>query len=156
MSRSRRSRGGDRAPRDSRELAWRRIDLHIHTPASADYQEPDVSFLDILRKAEARGADLIAFTDHNSVRGYANFWREIEDLELLEALQRLNPLEQRRLEEYRRLLGLIRVLPGFEITSTFGFHILAIFPEGTSIRQMEHLLLDLNVPEDRMKVEAEG
>ena len=150
MSRSRRSRGGDRAPRDSRELAWRRIDLHIHTPASADYQEPDVSFLDILRKAEARGADLIAFTDHNSVRGYANFWREIEDLELLEALQRLNPLEQRRLEEYRRLLGLIRVLPGFEITSTFGFHILAIFPEGTSIRQMEHLLLDLNVPEDRI------
>lgn len=150
MSRSRRSRGGDRTPRDSRELAWRRIDLHIHTPASADYQDPDVSFLDILRKAEARGADLIAFTDHNSVRGYANFWREIEDLELLEALQRLNPLEQRRLEEYRRLLGLIRVLPGFEITSTFGFHILAIFPEGTSIRQMEHLLLELNVPEDRI------
>lgn len=150
MGRSRRSRASDRGQRDHRELVWRRIDLHIHTPASADYQEPDCSFLDILRKAESRGADLIAFTDHNSVRGYANFWREIEDLELLEVLERLTPGEQRRLDEYRRLLRKIRVLPGFELTATFGFHILAIFPEGTSIRQLEHLLLELNVPEDKI------
>lgn len=150
MGRSRRSRSSDRGQRDHRELVWRRIDLHIHTPASADYQEPDCSFLDILRKAESRGADLIAFTDHNSVRGYANFWREIEDLELLEVLDRLTPGEQRRLDEYRRLLQSIRVLPGFELTTTFGFHVLAIFPEGTSIRQLEHLLLELNVPEDKI------
>jgi hypothetical protein len=150
LGRSRRSRAGDRSQRDQRELVWRRIDLHIHTPGSADYQDPDVSFLDILRKAEARGADLIAFTDHNTVRGYANFWREIEDLELLEALERLSPTEQRRLEEYRRLLLKIRVLPGFELTTTFGFHILAIFEEGTSIRHLEHTLLELNIPEDRI------
>ncbi|HYI15555.1 MAG TPA: RNA-binding domain-containing protein [Thermomicrobiales bacterium] len=150
MGRSRRSRASDRGQRDQHELVWRRIDLHIHTPASADYQEPDCSFLDILRKAESRGADLIAFTDHNSVRGYANFWREIEDLELLEVLERLTPGEQRRLDEYRRLLRSIRVLPGFELTATFGFHITAIFPEGTSIRQLEHLLLELNVPEDKI------
>ncbi|HUG15612.1 MAG TPA: RNA-binding domain-containing protein [Thermomicrobiales bacterium] len=150
MGRSRRSRAGDRGQRDQRELVWRRIDLHIHTPASADYQDPDVSFLDILRRAEARGADLIAFTDHNSVRGYANFWREIEDLELLEALERLNPSEERRLDDYRRMLKKIRVLPGFELTTTFGFHVLAIFEEGTSIRQLEHLLLELNVPEDKI------
>ncbi len=150
MSRSRRSRSGDRSQRDQHELAWRRIDLHLHTPASIDYQDPDVTYLDILRKAEARGADLIAFTDHNTVRGYANMWREIEDLELLEALERLTPTEQRRLDEYRRILKHLRVLPGFELTATFGFHILAIFPEGTSIRQLEHTLLELNVPEDRL------
>ena len=150
MSRSRRSRPGDRGQRDQRELIWRKIDLHLHTPASVDYADPDISYLDILRKAEARGADIIAFTDHNTVRGYANLWREIEDLELLEALERLTPAEQRRLDDYRRLLKKIRVLPGFELTATFGFHILAIFPEGTSIRQMEHVLLALHVPEDRI------
>lgn len=150
MSRSRRSRSGDRSQRDQHELAWRRIDLHLHTPASIDYQDPDITYLDILRKAEARGADMIAFTDHNTVRGYANMWREIEDLELLEALERLSPPEQRRLDDYRRILKHIRVLPGFELTATFGFHILAIFPEGTSIRQIEHTLLELNVPEDRL------
>ena len=105
--------------------------------------------MDILLRAEARGLDVIALTDHNSVRGYANLWREIEDLELLEYLGRLNPAELERLTEFRRLLGRILVLPGFEFTAQFGFHILAIFPEVTSVRMMEHLLLLLGVPEDR-------
>jgi hypothetical protein len=130
-------------------LAWRRVDLHLHTPASSDYQQPGVSFLDILRKAEERGLDLIAFTDHNSVRGYADLWREIEDLELLEYLGRLREDEAERLAEYRRLLSTIVLLPGFEFTATLGFHVLAIFPETTSVRKMEHLLMTLGVPEDR-------
>jgi hypothetical protein len=130
-------------------LIWRRVDLHLHTPASADYQEPGVTPIDILRKAESRGLDVIAFTDHNSVRGYADLWREIEDLELLEHLGRLIPAEAERLTEYRRLLDRILLLPGFEFTATFGFHILAIFPEGTSVRLMEHLLMLLGVPEER-------
>ncbi len=108
-----------------------------------------MSALDLLRRAEERELDLIAFTDHNSVRGYADLWREIEDLELLEYLKRLEPAERDRLAEYRRLLGRVLVLPGFEFTATFGFHILAIFPERTSVRLMEHLLLLLGVPEER-------
>lgn len=105
--------------------------------------------MDILHRAEERGLDAIALTDHNSVRGYANLWREIEDLELLEYLGRLNPDESERLTEFRRLLSRILVLPGFEFTAQFGFHILAIFPEATSVRMMEHVLLLLGVPEDR-------
>jgi len=130
-------------------MTWRRVDLHLHTPASRDYQETGVSPLDILRRAEERGLEIVAFTDHNSVRGYAEMWREIEDLELLEYLERLQPAEDARLREYRRLLSAIRLLPGFEFTATFGFHILAIFPEQTSVRLMEHLLLLLGVPEER-------
>jgi hypothetical protein len=134
---------------DSNDLQWRRIDLHIHTPASVDYQQPEITILDILRRADERGLHCIALTDHNSVRGYADMWREIEDLELLEYLGRMEPAEAERLSEYRDLLSRILVLPGFEFTAQFGFHILAIFPEGTSIRLMEHLLLLLGVPEDR-------
>ena len=63
------------AQRKKREVQnqrqWRRIDLHLHTPASSDFQETSITLLDILKKAEARGLDLIAFTDHNSVAGYA-------------------------------------------------------------------------------------
>lgn len=126
------------------------MDLHIHTPGSADYQEPSVTFINILQKAEARGIDILAFTDHNTVRGYARMWREIEDLELLEALDRLEPHEARLLAEYRRLLNQILVLPGFELTATFGFHILGILPEDTSIRKLEHLLLTLNIPDEKL------
>src|SRR5215213_4315720 len=133
----------------AQDLSWRRIDLHIHTPASVDYQQTGIGILDVLHRAEERGLDAIALTDHNSVRGYADLWREIEDLELLEYLGRLQPNEAARLAEFRRLLAQILVLPGFEFTAQFGFHILAIFPEGTTIRLMEHLLLLLGVPEDR-------
>jgi hypothetical protein len=127
-------------------MQWYRIDLHIHTPASADYQEPDVTPLDILRKAEFRGLDILAFTDHNTVAGYGAMLREIDRLEFLERLGRAQPEELRVLGEYRRLLDKILVLPGFEFTATFGFHILGIFDPNTPLRQLEHLLLSLNIP----------
>jgi PHP family Zn ribbon phosphoesterase len=122
------------------------MDLHLHTPASNDYQQPGVTYLDILRQAEIRGLDIIAFTDHNTVAGFAAMKKEIEQLLWLEELGRMHADEQRRLEEYRRLLGKILVLPGFEFTATFGFHILGIFPSETSVSFLEHLLLTLNVP----------
>lgn len=148
--RSRRSRPRAAEQPDQPELQWRKMDLHIHTPASADYQQRDVSFVQMLQRAEERDIDILAFTDHNSVRGYARMWREIEDLELLEALGRIEPDEAKLLGEYRRLLNRILLLPGFEFTATFGFHILAIFPEDTSIRKLEHTLLALRIPDDKL------
>ncbi len=76
--------------------------------------------------------------------------REIEHLEFLEAGARLQPDEARRLHEYRRLRERVLVLPGFEFTATFGFHILGIFPEATSVRKLEHTLLQLNIPEEKL------
>jgi len=122
------------------------MDLHLHTPASSDYEEPGVGYLDILKKAEERGVDILAFTDHNTVAGYRAMQDEIEQLKWLEQQNRLQKNERTRLDEYRRLLDDILVLPGFEFTATFGFHVLGIFPQGTPIRAMEHLLLQLKVP----------
>lgn len=129
---------------------WRLMDLHLHTPASNDYQEPDVSYLDVLHRCEARGLDIVAFTDHNTVAGYRTMMDEIQQLEMLEELKRLTDDEQSRLSEYRRLMKKILVLPGFEFTATLGFHILGIFPDGTSIRELEHLLLSLNIPSETL------
>jgi len=44
------------------------------------------------------------------------------------------------------------VLPGFEFTATFGFHILGIFTNDTPVTYLEHLLLSLNVPLDQLPV----
>ncbi len=131
-------------------MKWYTIDLHIHTPASQDYHQPEVSYLDLLKKAEIRGMDIIAFTDHNTVAGYRSMKEEIQQLELLEQLNRMMPDEKIRLKEYRRLLDRILVLPGFEFTATFGFHILGIFPPETSAREIEHILLSLNIPADQL------
>ncbi len=129
---------------------WRRVDIHLHTPASADWLEPGTTYLEWLQKAESRGLDIIAVTDHNTVEGVAKLRAEIERLAWLEANDRLRPQERRELDEYRRLGDKILVLPGFEFTATFGFHILAIFPPETPLRKLELLLLRLGVPIERI------
>lgn len=129
-------------------MQWYRVDLHLHTPASIDYKDKDASYIDILRRAEFRGIDIIAFTDHNSVGGYAAMMEEIERLEFLEQSGRALADELRLLAEYRRLLDKILVLPGFEFTATFGFHVLGIFSPETPVRYIEHLLMSLNVAPD--------
>ena len=129
---------------------WRQADLHLHTPASSDYEELERSYLEILQKAESRGLDIIAFVDHNTLGGYRAMRQEIEQLDFLEGLQRLRPEEKRRLDEYRRLLKKILVLPGFEFTATFGFHILGIFPDTLPLREIEYILLALNIPSEKL------
>ncbi|TAK14947.1 MAG: PHP domain-containing protein [Anaerolineae bacterium] len=126
------------------------MDLHLHTIGSSDYQQPDVTFLDILKRAEARGLDMIAFTDHNTVVGYRRMMEEVQQLRLLADLNRILPEEQTRLREYERLLKKIVVLPGFEFTATFGFHILGIFAPEKPLREIEHILLGLNIPADHL------
>jgi len=126
------------------------VDLHLHTPASADWLEPGVTYLEWLQKAESRGLDIVAITDHNTVEGIAKLRAEIERLTWLEANERLRPQERRDLDEYRRLGDKILVLPGFEFTATFGFHILGVFPPETPLRKLELLLLRLNVPVDEL------
>lgn len=136
--------------RSRTSMQWCTIDLHLHTPASSDYQQPEVTFIDILHRAEARGLAIISFTDHNTIAGHRQMQDEIDQLELLEKLKRIMPEEKARLTEYRRLLNKILVLPGFEFTATFGFHILGIFPPTKPVRDIEHLLLDLNIPPDQL------
>lgn len=126
------------------------MDLHLHTPGSSDYQQPNTSYLDILKRAESRGIDIIAFTDHNTVAGYRGMMEEVRQLRMLKDLDRILPEELARLKDYERLLEKILLLPGFEFTATFGFHILGVFPPGKPVREIEHILLDLNIPADQL------
>lgn len=136
--------------RTSTQMSWRTVDLHIHTPASKDYQETEINIIDILQRAEVRGLDIIAITDHNTVSGLRRMQDEIEQLKFLEKTKRILPEEKAYLEEYKRLRKKILLLPGFEFTATLGFHILGIFPPEKPIREIEHLLLDLNIPADQL------
>ena len=88
-------------------MRWYRIDLHLHTPGSEDYAEKEASYLDILKEAERRGLDIIAFSDHNTVAGYEALFDEIEFLERLEQRGRLQDHEREEMDEYRRLFTLL-------------------------------------------------
>ena len=135
---------------------WIKVDLHIHTPASEDYAEPSVAFLDILREAEQRGLELIAFTDHNTVAGYERMRREVEFLEQLAQTGRATPADLEHLDAYARLLRKITVLPGFEFTSHYGAHVLGLFAPATPISLIEATLLQLGVPADKLKAGTTG
>lgn len=131
---------------------WYKVDLHLHTPASHDYEEPHISYLEWMRAVAAKGLDIVAITDHNTVAGIGAIRREIEWLTRLETMDRLTDEERSRLTEWRELSNKVLVLPGFEFTATFGFHILGIFPPETSIRHLEHILLSLNVPAEKLDI----
>lgn len=146
------ARGGSPAQGKSTQRRWFTIDLHMHTPASSDYEEPRVSYLDWLRVVADRGLEVVAITDHNTVAGISAIRREIEWLARLEQQNRLTDTERASLTAWRELSNKVLVLPGFEFTATFGFHILGIFPPETSVRTLEHVLLSLKIPAEKLDV----
>lgn len=107
-----------------------KTDLHIHTPASLDWNEHNTSehsaeniqSNDIVEAAINAGLDIIAITDHNSVE-----WCQ----RVIDAAKGKN----------------LVVLPGFELTARPGIHILAIFPPGKEIKDLRILLHGLKIKE---------
>jgi len=145
--------GSPPAPQSAKpQRKWYKVDLHLHTPASHDYEEPGISYLDWLRRVVEQGLEIVAITDHNTVAGIGAIRRELDWLTQLEAQGRLTAQEQERLQAWREAGNQVVVLPGFEFTATFGFHILAIFPPETSVRELEHILLSMKVPASKLDV----
>lgn len=131
---------------------WYKVDLHLHTPGSNDYEERGTTYFEWMRRIVVQELDIVAITDHNTVAGIGAIHREIEWLARLEKENRLTEEERTRLQEWRAFADKVLVLPGFEFTATFGFHILGIFPPDTPVRQLEHILLSLKVPADKLDI----
>src|SRR3972149_8638179 len=89
MLRTQRRKNVTKTDFSSKPMQWFAMDLHLHTPASSDYLEPGISYLDILRRAEGRGLDIIGFADHTTVAGFRHMHAEIEQLRLLRSLKRI-------------------------------------------------------------------
>jgi PHP family Zn ribbon phosphoesterase len=102
---------------------FRRCDLHVHTPASADMHEkwrqssPD----ELVQHALRQGLDVIAVTDHNSVE-----W--------------CDPV--RKAASGTRLT----VLPGVEISTSEG-HVLAIFDPDKPASELREFLVQIGIRE---------
>lgn len=108
---------------------YRKIDLHIHTPASSCYvdhmmpeAEINTAMEDIVDAAIACGLAAIAITDHNNAEGVE------------------------RIREIGREKGLL-VFPGVEISAKGG-HGLAIFELDTSVEKLRQLIAHLGFGED--------
>ena len=100
---------------------WLKADLHVHTPASADFHD-EISPDDIVHTALEKGLNLIAITDHNTAA-----WCD-------------------RVVEAGRGTDLT-VFPGVEISTHQG-HMLAIFETDTPSTRIEDLLIKLGIPRE--------
>ncbi len=105
-------------------MRFRRIDLHVHTPASDCFTEPDVTPEIIVQQAIDSGMEAIAVTDHNSG----------EWVEQMKAAAKGTSLV---------------VFPGVEIAVQPGIHIIAVFPEDKTGEHVTDLLSVLGLGKDQ-------
>jgi len=94
--------------------AYRKTDLHIHSPESTCYSDKSATLEQIVDTALAAGLEAIAVTDHNT-------FAAIDDI--------------RKIAAKKDLI----VFPGVELT-TKGGHIVALFELDSDIKQLDNFL----------------
>jgi len=97
-----------------KDVAFRKVDLHIHTPESLCYSDPSVTSEQIVDTALAAGLDVIAITDHNTAEGIDGIRRVAREKDLF-------------------------VFPGIEL-SPRGGHVIAIFELDTPVEKLRDFL----------------
>lgn len=113
--------------RARRSCTYYQVDLHVHSPASLDYQgDKAISPHQFVSEYVARGFDLIAITDHHT-------GAFIDDA--------INASSQIEKDEGKK----ITILPGVELNVSPGVHLLAILGYGGS-EGISDLLSSLQFP----------
>lgn len=106
----------------------RKMDLHIHSPASKDYicsqKDIDITeeYKELINRFIESDLDVIAITDHNTIEGYKQIVNIIKNDDVLKD----------------RLLGKY-IMPGIEITC-FARHFLVYFSESMPIAKIEEFI----------------
>jgi hypothetical protein len=106
-----------------RGASYFRADLHIHSPASTDFQDKSATAKQLVEAAAAKGLEIIAVTDHNSA----------EWVDLVRSAAKGTSLA---------------VFPGVEISSPT-CHILAIFDRATPKATLDDLLSSVGITNDK-------
>jgi PHP family Zn ribbon phosphoesterase len=105
-------------------LVFRRLDLHVHTPASKCYSSPDHTPEQIVQAAVHQGLSAIAITDHNTAAWIDEMKQAAQGTDLV-------------------------VFPGIEISLSEGFHVVGLFDPSADRREIESLLGAIDIPPDK-------
>jgi len=111
-------------------LEYKKLDLHIHTPASRCFLDKKASAEEIITAAKKQGLEGIAITDHNTA-------------EFIDAVLTAANKED------------LVVYPGVEISLEAGYHLIAIFDPGQNQKFVENFLGSIGIlPDQYGKSEA--
>ena len=107
-------------------LKYKKMDLHVHTPASHDFKNKEITPEQIVEHCQNIGLDAIAITDHNT--------GEYID----------------KIKEAAK--GKVIIFPGVEISCVggqSGIHIIGIFDVDKTTRDIESILAKLDIETER-------
>ena len=107
-------------------LKYKKMDLHVHTPASHDFKNKEITPEQIVQHCQSVGLDAIAITDHNT--------GEYID----------------KIKEAAK--GKVSIFPGIEISCVggqSGIHIIGIFDVDKTTRDIEAILAKLDIEPER-------
>lgn len=114
--------------RQSTFMSYKKIELHVHTPASHDYvytnknNDEEIEYKLLIEKIVASDLDVIAITDHNNINGFEKIMKIISENEDIKS----------RIKN--KLL-----LPGLEV-DCYGNHFLVIFDNAIDIEKIKSFI----------------
>jgi hypothetical protein len=111
-----------------------KLDLHVHTPASADYlgDKSDSEYISLLRQSKESEIAAIAITDHNTINGCTTFERLRQEVKLNFDLnsKRGGPREfLDQLKEEVLLFETVGIINAVEVSVYPKIHLLLLFSE---------------------------
>ena len=110
----------------SKGLKYKKMDLHVHTPASHDFKDKEITPEQIVEHCQNIGLDAIAITDHNTG----------------EYIDKIKKLAK----------GKVTIFPGVEISclgGQSGIHIIGIFDVDKTTKDIEAILAKLDIKAEK-------
>jgi len=111
---------------------WYKFDFHNHSPASEDYDVPDLSDREWLLAYMRQEVDALVVTDHNTGSQIDRLKAELAQMKL--------EAETGDIDGYRPL----ELFPGVELTATGNVHVLAVFDQSSCTAEIERLIGQCN------------
>ena len=125
----------------------KKVDIHIHTPASADYKgiKDDKEYIAILEKCYEDGIETIAITDHNTLCGYKNLLNIKKNLEVTLSTVSITNAPQdyvNSLKHQYSLFKKVHIIPGVELSVYPKLHLLVLFRESIDLEKIDNFLIN--------------
>lgn len=124
-----------------------KVDLHVHSPASSDFQgnRTRKGYYDLIKAYKEADVSALAITDHNTIRGYAELVKIREqtkqNYELNSSRDDAADFLKQLKDEMLRFAG-ISIIPGVEVSVFPGIHLILLFDESLELEKVEKFLKD--------------
>jgi hypothetical protein len=127
-----------------------KIDLHVHSPASADYlgTRSIKGYAALVKAFVEEDVNAIAITDHNTINGYLEYKRQVADSKERYRLMAARDESASVVDDLKREVDLfekLHVFPGVEISAYPSIHLILIFDDIVVPEVSDFLRADLGL-----------